>query len=249
LILLTNDDGIDAPGLKIMRKHLEELDWVMVVAPQEEQSAASHSVTLDKPIEVRWIDQNTAAVKATPTDCVLLAVHRLMKKKPDIVVSGINLGPNLGNDVTYSGTVAAALEASIHGINAIAISLVAREDPDFESAARFGRRLAEHLARFGLPHGTFLNVNVPNMKGKEIRGVRITRLGRRVYRDDVVKVDGPAGAVCYKIGGEPVCEMEEGTDVKAVDSGFISVTPVNLDLTDHTFLDDLKDWGKQMPLT
>ena len=247
MILLTNDDGIQAPGLKVMRGHLEELGSVMVVAPEDEMSGVSHSVTLEKPISVRWIDKNTAAVGGTPTDCVLLAVHKLMKKRPDIVVSGINLGPNLGNDVTYSGTVAAALEAAIHGIKAVAISVASRKDPDFEPAARFGKKLVQHLAALEVPSGTFLNVNVPNAPNGKIRGVRITRLGRRTYRDDVIQLDDPEGEECYKIGGEPICEIEEGTDVEAIESAFISVTPISLDLTDHTFLRELKELGEKIP--
>lgn len=246
MILLTNDDGIRAHGLKVMRGHLEELGSVMVVAPEDEMSGVSHSVTLEKPISVRWVDQNSAAVRGTPTDCVLLAVHKLMKKRPDIVVAGINLGPNLGNDVTYSGTVAAALEAAIHGIKAVAISVASRKDPDFEPAARFGKKLVQHLAALEVPTGTFLNVNVPNAPNGEIRGVRITRLGRRTYRDDVIQLDDPEGEECYRIGGEPICEMEEGTDVEAIESAFISVTPISLDLTDHTFLRELKELGEKI---
>jgi 5'-nucleotidase len=177
---------------------------------------------------------------------VLLAVHELMKKRPDIVVSGINLGPNLGNDVTYSGTVAAAWEAAIHGIKAVAISVASRKDPDFEPAARFGLRLVQHLVDVEVPSGAFLNVNVPNASDGEIQGVRITRLGRRTYRDDVIQLDDPEGEMCYKIGGEPVCEMEEGTDVEAIESGFISVTPISLDLTDHSFLRELKELGEKI---
>lgn len=243
MILLTNDDGIRARGLMAMRDHLEDLGSVMVVAPENEMSGVSHSVTLEKPIRVRWIDRNTAAVNGTPTDCMLLAVHELLKKRPDVVVSGINLGPNLGNDVTYSGTVAAALEAAIHGIKAVSISVVSRKDPDFGPAARFGKKLIQHLKGVEVPSDTFLNVNVPD---GEVRGVRITRLGRRTYRDDVVQIDDPEGKMYYKIGGEPVCEMEEGTDVEAIEKGFISVTPISLDLTDHSFLRGLKELGEKL---
>jgi 5'-nucleotidase len=240
LILLTNDDGIDAPGIKVMREYLEDLDEVRVVAPMGEMSGVSHSVTLEKPIEVKWLGDRTAAVTATPTDCVLLALHGILEKKPAIVISGINLGPNLGNDVTYSGTVAAALEAAIHGVKAMAISLATRKDPDFEPAARFGRKLAEYLLNTSLAPGVFLNVNVPKLDGRSIRGVRVTRLGRRVYRDDIVKISGFKDRVLYKIGGEPVCHMDEGTDVQALEENFISVTPLSLDLTHQESVSELK---------
>ena len=240
MILLTNDDGIDAPGIKAMREHLEDLDEVRVIAPMGEMSGVSHSVTLEKPIEVRWLDERTAAVTATPTDCVLLALHGILEAKPRIVISGINLGPNLGNDVTYSGTVAAALEAAIHGIKAIAISLATRRDPDFETAARFGRKLAEHVLKTDLAPGVFLNVNVPMLDGRKIRGVRVTRLGRRVYRDDIVKISGLEDKVLYRIGGEPVCHMDDGTDVQALEESFISVTPLCLDLTHQESVSQLK---------
>ena len=242
MILLTNDDGINAPGILAMRESLKKTDEVIVAAPEGEMSGVSHSVTLEKPITVRWVDKGTAAVSGTPTDCVLLAVHGFMKQKPSIVVSGINLGPNLGNDVTYSGTVAAALEASILGFDAVAISLCTRRNPDFGPAARFGSRLVEFLREKHLPPGVFLNVNVPDLSERGLKGVRMTRLGRRTYRDDVVQLADPEGEACYKIGGEPVCELEEGTDVQAVADGYISVTPVTLDLTDHGYLERMGRW-------
>jgi 5'-nucleotidase len=241
LILLTNDDGVDAPGIAAMKEQLSSLEEVVVAAPEGEMSGVSHSVTLDMPITVRWIDEHTAAVRGTPTDCVLLAVHGFMKKKPSIVVSGINLGPNLGNDVTYSGTVAAAMEAAILGFRAAAISLSTRKDPDFGPAARFGRRLVEFLKETDLPPGTFLNVNVPNVGEEKVKGTRLTRLGRRTYRDDVVELSDPGGEACYRIGGEPRSELEEGTDVEAVALGYISVTPLTLDLTDYRYLKFLSD--------
>jgi 5'-nucleotidase len=225
-----------------MRDRLDDLDRVVVAAPEGEMSGVSHSVTLEKPIKVRWLDESTAAVSGTPTDCVLLAVHGFLREKPDMVVSGINLGPNLGNDVTYSGTVAAALEASILGFNALAISLCTREEADFGSAARFGTKMVEFIRKKRLPPGVFLNVNVPNLNDKDLRGVRVTRLGRRTYRDDVVQLSDPVGEACYKIGGEPVCELEEGTDVQATAEGYISVTPVSLDLTDHVYLEEMCRW-------
>jgi 5'-nucleotidase len=205
-------------------------------------SGVSHSVTLEKPITVRWLNDGIAAVSGTPTDCVLLAVHGFLRERPNMIVSGINLGPNLGNDVTYSGTVAAALEASILGFDALAISLCTREEADFGSAARFGAKMVGFLRKRRLPPGVFLNVNVPNLNEKALRGVRVTRLGRRTYRDDVVQLSDPEGEACYKIGGEPVCEMEEGTDVQAVAEGYISVTPVSLDLTDHAYLEEMCKW-------
>jgi 5'-nucleotidase len=227
-----------------MQRHLETLEEVVVAAPESEMSGVSHSVTLETPITVKWIDEKTASVAGTPTDCVLLAVHGFLKERPSLVVSGINLGPNLGNDVTYSGTVAAAMEASILGFKAVAISLSTRTDPDFEPAARFGVRLVEFLRQTDLPAGVFLNVNVPNVDEKKLKGIRITRLGRRTYREDVVELADPEGAACYKIGGEPTCEMEEGTDVQAIADGCISVTPLSLDLTDHRYLEVMERWSR-----
>jgi len=242
MVLLTNDDGIAAPGIGVMREHLEMFEEVIVAAPESEMSGVGHSVTLDVPILVKWFDERTAVVRGTPTDCVLLAVHGFMKRRPSVVVSGINLGPNLGSDVTYSGTVAAALEAAIHGIKAVAISLSTRSDPDFGPAARFGARLIRFLEEKNLPPGVFLNVNVPNMSDEEIRGIRMTRLGRRVYRDDVVQLADHVGEEFYRIGGEPVCELEQGTDVEAIADGYVSITPMSLDLTDHSYLEIMGSW-------
>lgn len=245
LILLTNDDGIEAAGIQVARRALEKVGTVVVFAPRSERSGASHSFSLRQPLEVIWKDADTVSVDGTPTDCVMLAVRGLLPRKPDLVVSGINHGPNLGDDVTYSGTVAAAMEGTLLGIPSIACSVTDWRKAKFHVAARFLGSLATLVLKRGLPRNTLLNVNVPNLPGHRIRGVRFTRLGKRIYRDVVVKRTDPQGRTFYSIDGEdPGWMREAGTDFAAIEEGLISVTPFHLDLTHHAAVQKLMTWEK-----
>lgn len=247
LILLTNDDGIDAEGLRAARRSLAGAARVVVFAPRSERSGASHSFSLRKPLEVVWRDADTVSVDGTPTDCVMLAVRGLLPRKPDLVVSGINHGPNLGDDVTYSGTVAAAMEGTLLGIPSIACSVTDWRRSRFQVAAKFLGILATQVLRRGLPRNTLLNVNVPNLPRRRIRGVRFTRLGKRIYRDVVVKRADPQGRTFYSIDGEdPGWKREPETDFAAIEEDMISVTPFHLDLTHHAAVQRLMTWEQPL---
>ncbi len=241
LILLTNDDGIDSPGLAILRERLSEVGEVFVVAPDRQRSAAGHSFTAFDPVPVKRVDGHSVAVGGTPTDCVLFAVKRILGRKPDLVVSGIKCGANLGDDVTYSGTVAAALEGTLHGIPAFSISLAAREGCRFEQAAGFAVHLASVMLENELPPGVWLNVNVPAVE--RIEGVRVTRQGRRIYHDEIVETEDAEGKVFYRLGGSEPGGVPEGeTDLDAIRQNMISVTPLRIDLPSHAHLDLFRGW-------
>ncbi len=234
MILVTNDDGVYSPGIQILAKRLRELDTVVIVAPDRERSAAGHSMTLHRPLLIEEVKESMYSVNGTPTDCVNIAVKGLLKESPRLVVSGINKGPNLGDDVTYSGTVAGAIEGILLGIPSFAISLSAREDFRFAEAGEVALRAASMIFEQGLPAGTLLNINVPNLPLSEMQGTRITRLGKRVYHQMTVERVDPRGKKYYWIGGgEPDWEREEGTDLDAVDRKFVSITPLHLDMTDY----------------
>ena len=243
-ILVTNDDGIHAPALLALRQELSALGRVTIVVPDRDQSATSHSLTLHRPLRIHRHGDDRFSVDGTPTDCVLIAYYGLLEHRPDLVVSGINHGPNMGEDVFYSGTVAAAIEGAMQGAAAIAASLVTRAPEDFVAPARFVARLAEEVVRRGLGAKRLLNVNLPHLPWEEIRGVRLTRLGTRVYRDSLVRKTDPRGRDYYWIGGEePVWEPSEGTDFHAVHEGWVSITPMALDLTDHRAVEDMERWN------
>jgi 5'-nucleotidase len=245
MILVTNDDGVYSPGIQTLAKRLRELDQVVIVAPDRERSAAGHSMTLHRPLLIEEIKESVYSVNGTPTDCVNIAVKGLLKEAPRLVVSGINKGPNLGDDVTYSGTVAGAIEGTLLGIPSFAISLAAREDFRFAEAAEVAFQTAVQIFEQGMPAGTLLNVNVPNLPLSEIRGTLITRLGKRIYHQMTVERVDPRGKKYYWIGGgEPDWEREEGTDLDAVDRRMISITPLHLDLTDYSSFDKLKSLEK-----
>jgi len=243
-ILVTNDDGINAKGLKILRDTLSERWEVLVVAPDREQSAVSHALTLHQPLRVNEVGGSTYSVEGTPTDCVMLAVYGLFKDEIDLVVSGINHGPNLGDDVTYSGTVAAAMEGTLLGIPSVAVSLVWKDGGYLRAASDFVAKVVEKLLEKGMPEDTFLNINVPDLPSDRIRGVKITRLGRRLYRDPIVKGFDPRGKPYYWIGGQvSTWSGGENTDFEAVENGYISVSPLHLDLTNYRAIDKLRNWG------
>ncbi|NLD44372.1 MAG: 5'/3'-nucleotidase SurE [Chloroflexi bacterium] len=248
LLLVSNDDGVFAPSLPALRAALEPVGEVAIVAPEHNWSAAGHTKTLHKPLRVNEVllaDGHTAlAASGSPSDCVALAMLGIVERRPDLVISGINRGANVGYDLTYSGTVAAAMEAVIWGVAAIAISLAAYEPETYEVAARFAAFLAERLLREERPYPLLLNVNVP--AAEEIREVRVTRLGQRIYRDALVKRLDPRGRPYYWIGGEPPSgHPEPGTDIGALADGCISVTPVRLDMTDHDQVARLASWDWQ----
>jgi 5'-nucleotidase len=242
-ILVSNDDGIAARGLLALVAAIQDLGEVWVVAPEQEQSATSHSLSLHHPLRIRPLEERRYAVDGTPADCVYLAVNHLMKdRRPDLVVSGINHGPNLADDVIYSGTVAAAMEGSLLKVPAIAFSLVARRAFEFEHAARFARALTQAALARELPRRMLLNVNVPGEQPP--RGYQVTRLGQHSYGADVVEKTDPRGRRYYWIGGTGYDHVQEpGTDVTAVlDQGLISITPIQLDLTDGAGLDAVRAW-------
>ncbi len=249
-ILCTNDDGVQDPGLLALVQSLAPLGRISILAPDRNWSASGHVKTLHRPIRVREValaDGTPAlASDGAPSDCVALAVLGMIAGPIDLVVSGINPHANVGHDLTYSGTVTAAMEAVISGIPALAVSLDGPEDgrkPDFRSAGLSARRVAEQIMRNGLPVGVLLNVNVPDLPPDAICGFQITRQGQRVYRDQLVIHHDPRGRPYYWIGGEsPTGVPDEGTDLGALVAGYVSVTPVHLDLTAHHLQESLAGW-------
>lgn len=239
-ILVTNDDGVASEGIRALSTALAVVDEVWVVAPDRDQSAVSHSVTLQRPLRIEEVGERTYAIDGTPTDCVILAVRGIMKSPPRLVVSGINHGANLGDDVTYSGTVSAAMEATLLGVPAIAVSQVGRSSFSFETAAAFAAKLAQMFLREGLPPDTLLNVNVPKQPAIEIKGFRLTHQGKRRYQEAIIEKTDPRGKKYYWIGGgEPVVDIADGSDFAAIEAGYISVTPLHLDLTNYSSLERL----------
>jgi 5'-nucleotidase len=244
-IMVTNDDGIHAPGINALAAALRELGEVTVVAPDRERSAAGHSLTLHSPLRVFELREGFYAVDGTPTDCVNMGIHSLMPTKPDLVVSGINHGPNLGDDITYSGTVAAAMEANLMGIPAIAVSLATFErHGHFDDAAQVAVRIARRVLAEGLPADTFLNVNIPDCPGAEMGAPLITRQGTRSFIGTIVDKTDPRGRKYFWIGSEePAFNDDPGTDFHALNRRHVSITPLHLDLTNYESMNILKEWG------
>jgi 5'-nucleotidase len=235
LILLTNDDGYLAPGLRALEREIRKLAKVVTVAPDREQSAASHSLTLQRPLRINRYSGNRYSVDGTPTDAVMIAVHALLKgRKPDLLISGINHGPNMGDDITYSGTVAAAIEGSILGIKSIAVSMTDWDAEDFVPAARAVRKLVRQFDIWPFEECRLLNINIPNLGGDKFRGARITKLGKRVYNDIIVEKTDPRGKQYYWIGGEPEWFEMDGSDYTCINAGYISITPLDIDMTCHS---------------
>jgi 5'-nucleotidase len=242
-ILLTNDDGVSAPGLLALKQALEPLGRLTIVAPSRNYSAAGHRKTMHKPLRLdagQLLDGSPAWVcSGAPSDCVALALLGFVPDKVDLVVSGINPHCNLGQDVTYSGTVTAAIEAVIAGVPGVAVSTEAGEPPRYQAAAGIAARLVRSLGERGLPPNSLLNVNVPPV----IKGLRVTRQGWRVYRDQLVERRDPRGKPYYWIGGEmPTGRADEGTDFWALEHDYVSVTPLQLDLTAYRLMPDLEQW-------
>jgi len=245
-LLISNDDGIEAPGIRMLADSMRGLGGVTIVAPDKNRSGASNSLTLDSPIRIKEIEDGVFRVSGTPTDCVHVALTGLLDEDPDIVVSGINAGANLGDDVIYSGTVAAAMEGRFLGFPAVALSLVLDESSKkhhFDTAGEAAIRIVKQLQRDPLPADTILNVNVPNCPWSEIRGFEVTRLGHRHRAEPVVKSQDPRGRDMYWIG--PAGAEQDagpGTDFDAVRRKFISVTPIHVDLTRYQALDQVAGW-------
>lgn len=256
LILVTNDDGVHSPGILALKNGLEAVGRVVVMAPDRNRTAVGHNKTMHKPLRMQRVTlsdgSHAFACSGSPSDTVALALLGLLQRKPDLVVSGINHGANLGNDVTYSGTVAAAMEGVIFDVPSIAVSLDSWQRSDraaLATAADFAATLARQVLTHGLPNGVLLNVNVPNLPRAEIRGVQLTRLGTRVYRDELIERIDPRGRPYYWIGGEaPTGAPSDGTDVGALGQGAISVTPIHLDMTEYRVLGRLRDWGLSLDL-
>jgi 5'-nucleotidase len=242
-ILVSNDDGIHSEGLIALARVLEDLGEVFVVAPDREQSAASHSLTLHRPLRIHEINSHWFSINGTPSDCIILGVNGILRdRKPDLIASGINKGANLGDDIIYSGTVSAAREGTLLGIPSFAISIASRSDFHFDTASNFAGSLSRYILENGLPPNTVLNVNVPNVDEKEIKSYEITLQGRRIYSDVVVEKVDPRGKKYYWIGGgEPGYDTsKKGTDFMAVNDNRISITPLNLDLTSYATVAELK---------
>lgn len=242
-ILLTNDDGIHSDGLIKLEEALRAVGDVYTVAPASEMSGASHSLTLSRPLRIRHIDERHWTIDGTPTDCVTLALHKILPREewPHICVSGINHGGNLGDDASYSGTVAGALEATILGVTGLAFSLVARENFDFTHAASFAAGIVRKVLAEGLPEGILLNINMPP---GELNGISVTRQGMKNARPIITEKIDPRGKAYYWIGEEVFPEdTVEGTDYYAIKRGLVSVTPMRSDMTDHRSLAELQNWN------
>jgi 5'-nucleotidase len=251
-ILCTNDDGYLAPGLDLLRRVASRLGDVTVVAPDREQSATSHSLTLHRPLRVKTSQENIYHVDGTPTDCVLLALGgAVLDRAPDLVLSGINHGPNLGEDVLYSGTVAAAMEATMLGIPSAALSFASDEfePPGEEYEPLLETLLTQLVQRQEYPSGTLLNINIPPIPPADIRGIRVTTLGRRVYVESLTRSKDPYGRGYYWIGGgRSEWSGGEETDFRTTNAGYISLTPLHLDLTNYKLLEDIRAWDLSLEI-
>ncbi len=242
--LISNDDGITARGIQVLSQRMSELGKVTIVAPDQDRSGASNSLTLDSPVRISEIDERMFRVTGTPTDCVHIALTGLLDGDPDMVVSGINAGANLGDDVIYSGTVAAAMEGRFLGYPAIAVSLVFNDKPrNFETAAEVIALLVQRLRQDPLPADTILNINVPDLPWSEIEGFEVTRLGHRHRAEPTIREVDPRGRPMYWIG--PAGAEQDagpGTDFDAIRRGYVSVTPIHVDLTRYQALDQVAGW-------
>lgn len=245
IILVTNDDGVHSPGIIALYKAMKELGDAYIIAPDRERSAVGHALTLHRPLKIEELRENVFSVNGTPTDCVALGIHKILPKRPNLVASGINRGANLGDDVTYSGTVSAAMEGTILGIPSFAVSLVGEKPFHYEVASFFAVETAKYILEKSLPYDTLLNVNIPNVHKDMIKGVKLTRQGKRVYDNAIQEIYSPWGDKYYWIGGGmPYWEHGEDIDIQAVLSGYVSITPIHLDLTNYEALEHLrKTWA------
>ncbi len=245
VILITNDDGVHAPGILALGEAMKKLGDTYVVAPDRERSAAGHSLTLHRPLKADLIGERIFSINGTPTDCVTLGINKLLPRRPDIVVSGINRGANLGDDITYSGTVSAAIEGTIFGVPSVAFSVVSDRDDQYGTAGFFATKIVSYVLRQSLPYDTLLNVNFPPVSRQEIRGIKITRQGKRIYENSIQETFNPWGEKYYWIGGgRTFWEHGDEADMEAVQQNYISITPIHLDLTNHAALTYLRDSWK-----
>lgn len=245
LILVTNDDGVYAPGVRALHEAVSPLGQAIIVAPDRDNSAVSHSLTMNRPLKVTQLEESIYTVDGTPTDCVTIATNKILPRKPDLLVSGINPGPNLGDDISYSGTVSAAIEGTMYGIPSLAFSLGGTHPFNFEVAAAVAWKLASMALNMHLPPKSLLNINIPPLSSGEIPGIRFTRQGRRRYKDAIQETPDPWGRKHYWIGGGTVhWSGGDNTDEQAIRQGYISVTPIQLDLTNHAGLEYLEQQWK-----
>lgn len=245
-ILISNDDGYFAPGLAMLAEHLSGIADVVVVAPERDRSGASNSLTLDRPLKLRRAANGFYYVNGTPTDCVHLAVTGMLEYQPDMVVSGINAGANMGDDTIYSGTVAAATEGFLLGIPAIALSLVGRELSHYETAAKVAVELVQRFSRQTHSHPWLLNVNVPDIPHAQLQGIEVTRLGKRHKAEPVIKAQNPHGETVYWVGAAGKAQdAGAGTDFHALSQQRVSITPLQMDLTQYPQLDAVRGWMAQ----
>ena len=242
-ILLTNDDGIHSPGLKALKESLSALGKIVIVAPDRDNSAIAHALTMHRPLRLTELDEDVYTLDGTPTDCVSIALGKILERTPELLVSGINSGPNIGDDITYSGTVSAAIEGTMYAVPSMAVSMAGEPPLDYGKADLLIRQLAQRVIAHGLPASTLMNVNIPATS--ELRGLKITRQGRRIWKQAVREVADPRGRIHYWIGGgTPLLDSGKDTDVWALGEGFVTISPIHLDLTNHEgisyFRDDLQ---------
>ena len=242
VILVTNDDGVHSAGLAALYNTMKGLGEAYIVAPDRERSAAGHSLTMHRPLKAEEIREGVFSVNGTPTDCVTLGINKLLPEKPGLVVSGMNKGANLGDDITYSGTVAAAIEGTIFGVPSIAFSLNTARHYHYETGAFFAQKIAEYVLAHSLPYDTLLNVNIPNIPRKDIKGIKLTRQGKRIYENSIQEMLNPWGEKHFWIGGGEIYWEHGGdTDMEAVQDNFVSISPVHLDLTNYNALKFMRE--------
>ncbi len=249
-LLLSNDDGIHSVGLKVLAEALAPLGKITVVAPNRDHSASSNSLTLETPIRAYSIAENWYSVEGTPTDCVHLAITGLIEDEPDIVVAGINLGANLGDDVIYSGTVAAAMEGRFLGLPAVAISVTSRQPHDWQACAVVSHEIISRLIEIQLPKDLIINVNIPDVSKQEIKGMKTTRLGSRHKAEPVIKSSDPRGKPIYWVGAAgPEQDAGPGTDFHAIKNSYVSVSPLQFDLTHYKAMEPVAQWVSACKIT
>jgi len=239
-ILITNDDGIHSPGLMALKNALAPLGRVVVVAPDRDNSAISHALTMNRPLRLTRHEEDVYALDGTPTDCVSIGLSIVLDRLPDLLVSGINNGPNIGDDITYSGTVSAAIEGTMYAVLSMAVSMAGEPPYAYSKADAIIGDLARKVMEYGLPANTLMNINFPDVR--ELKGIKITRQGRRIWKQAVHRVKDPRDRVHYWIGGgTPLLDSGKDTDVQAVSEGFVSISPIHLDLTNHEGISYFKD--------
>ena len=239
-ILITNDDGIYSPGLSALKEALTPLGKIITIAPDRDNSAISHALTMNRPLFLEQLGEDRYSLNGTPTDCVAVGLNKVVDRLPDLLVSGINSGPNIGDDISYSGTVSAAIEGTMYAVPSLAVSLAGTEPLSYEVAKTVVHALAAKTMKYGLPANTLMNINIPN--GKNISGIRVTRQGRRIWKQAIQEITDPFGRLHYWIGGgTPLLDVGRDTDVYADESNYISVTPIHLDLTNHEGISYFKE--------